>query len=125
MSTVNPDLRHAPLMDGTSLSITIVSIVCGVVSATDAENSSSGNSGHPSPNLGLATFGSALSENRRARNRIFKNLTDVGISVTTVHTRAEGDWRRLQDEIYYMEDARSNGGSQAIYTSEVERTRTL
>jgi len=53
------------------------------------------------------------------RNRTYKNPTDAGVTVTSIHTRGDGDWRRLQDE-NYEKASYSSPGIRTDYTYDVE-----
>ncbi|ORY55632.1 uncharacterized protein BCR38DRAFT_403057 [Pseudomassariella vexata] len=91
--------------------------------STDSEN----NKSNDTP-LDLVTFGGSTpvasggpSGGRKSRNRSFKNPTDLGTSVATVHAHGDGDWRRLRDEASsYDESKSSQGGIRMDYTYEVE-----
>lgn len=64
--------------------------------STDKTTGYSG-SGMPAVGTGgneLRTIGGG---GRRTKNRSFKNPTDPGVSVATVHARKDNDWRRLGD----------------------------
>jgi hypothetical protein len=71
--------------------------------------------------FGLTTFGGTPSTNRRPANKSFRNPSDVGVSITTIHTRGDGgDWKRLQDETFENDKL---PGIRAEYTYNVELSR--
>jgi hypothetical protein len=86
---------------------------------TDAEHSGSGMPGRTPPH-GLATFGSAPATGRRVGGRSFKNPTDAGLSVTTIRTRGDGDWSRLQDEAYFKDEIHTEHTYQVELTNSPE-----
>jgi hypothetical protein len=78
---------------------------------------STDNSGLNSAPLGLVTFGGSTPTGRKSRNRNFRNPTDGGVSVATVHAQGNGDWRRLKDD---SDKEESPNGIRADYTYQVE-----
>lgn len=82
------------------------------------KKTSTNTSGMNTVPLGLVTFGgSTPTGGRRSRNRNFRNPTDGGVSVATVHARGDGDWRRLGDD---SDRDGSLKGIRADYTYQVE-----
>ncbi|KAH8661972.1 hypothetical protein BX600DRAFT_437403 [Xylariales sp. PMI_506] len=84
------------------------------------KKNSSENSTNQKP-MGLVTFGGSLpNTDRRSRNRTFKNNTDLGVTVATVHAHGDGDWKRLHDD---SDQSESMTGIRAEYTYEVEMSK--
>ena len=79
-----------------------------------------------SSNPNSIPFGTPGPSRSKNKNRDFKNPTDLGVSIATVHTvRGDGDWRKLQDEGFETFGAgeQGHGGIRTDYTYEVELTR--
>lgn len=89
--------------------------------SSSQEGASSGyNNGANTP-VGLVTFGGTPGGGNGRKKSTFRNPTDLGHTVATVHAQGDGDWRRLRDS---SSDKESMHGIRADYTYEVELTQS-
>ncbi|KAK7985729.1 hypothetical protein PG996_005034 [Apiospora saccharicola] len=98
-------------------------IAAKVKKSHSQEGASNGfNNGSSTP-VGLVTFGGTpLTGGANGRKKsTFRNPTDLGHTVATVHAQGDGDWRRLRDS---SSDKESMHGIRADYTYEVELTQS-
>ena len=93
-----------------------------IMNVKRATTGATGSSGIPVGSKQFIPFGVANAPSgQKSRTRTFNNPTDNGISITTINTKRDGDWRRLQDESFDKDD--KHGRIRADYTYEVEMTR--
>lgn len=112
-----------------SLRRLIVSKIKKSSSAGESNNNVYHNSGGHNTPVGLVTFGGTGAvanhkgggSTRKKTGSSFRNPTDVGHTVATVHASGDGDWRRLHDD---SSDKESLRGIRADYTYEVELTQS-
>ncbi|KAK8043383.1 hypothetical protein PG993_005813 [Apiospora rasikravindrae] len=99
-------------------------LILAKVKKSSAGESASNGYHHNSANtpVGLVTFGGTPLTGAGGRKKsTFRNPTDLGHTVATVHAQGDGDWRRLRDS---SSDKESLHGIRADYTYEVELTQS-
>ncbi|KAK8074506.1 hypothetical protein PG997_009169 [Apiospora hydei] len=97
-------------------------ILAKVKKSSSQESASNGYSHGANTPVGLVTFGGTPLTGAGGRKKsAFRNPTDLGNTVTTVHAQGDGDWRRLRDS---SSDKESLHGIRADYTYEVELTQS-
>ncbi|KAK8061690.1 hypothetical protein PG994_008056 [Apiospora phragmitis] len=96
-------------------------IMAKVKKPSSQEGASNGYSDNAHKPVGLVTFGGTGAGVGRSKKGTFRNPTDLGHTVATVHAQGDGDWRRLRDS---SSDKESLRGIRADYTYEVELTQS-
>ncbi|KAK8008177.1 hypothetical protein PG991_010728 [Apiospora marii] len=97
-------------------------IMAKVKKSSSQEGASSGYNNGASTPVGLVTFGGTPGGGINGRKKsTFRNPTDLGHTIATVHAQGDGDWRRLRDS---SSDKESMHGIRADYTYEVELTQS-
>ncbi|KAK6821291.1 hypothetical protein PG990_013314 [Apiospora arundinis] len=102
-------------------------ILAKVKKSSSAESNNMYHNGGANTPVGLVTFGGTPLTGGggvgggRSKKGTFRNPTDMGHSVATVHASGDGDWRRLRDS---SSDKESMQGIRADYTYEVELTQS-